>query len=175
MCDRPCRHLRATDSSKQPLFVPCSSKTEGFLLVRTLHEIKYFVTCAPLMCKRIVTSSPVPCVMFFGRQKDSRHCILCKKCVDTFDHHCKWLNTCVGKHNYRYDVIRTNIHTSICSRVTAMLRPFLGVVASVTILTSLSFVINVILLVRYFTNKDEFTSQGKQTRYVDVSFSFIYF
>ena len=24
-----------------------------------------------------------------------------KKCVDGFDHHCKWLNTCIGRHNYK--------------------------------------------------------------------------
>ena len=30
------------------------------------------------------------------------HCRHCGKCVSGFDHHCLWLNTCVGKANYRY-------------------------------------------------------------------------
>lgn len=32
--------------------------------------------------------------------KHSRHCRICDKCVDGFDHHCQWLNNCIGKKNY---------------------------------------------------------------------------
>jgi len=32
----------------------------------------------------------------------SMHCRYCDKCVQDFDHHCMWLNTCIGGRNYGY-------------------------------------------------------------------------
>ena len=35
----------------------------------------------------------------------SKHCGSCNKCSELFDHHCIWLNNCIGKSNYRHFIV----------------------------------------------------------------------
>jgi hypothetical protein len=34
------------------------------------------------------------------RTSRSRHCYVCKRCVERYDHHCPWINNCVGFNNH---------------------------------------------------------------------------
>ena len=37
---------------------------------------------------------------FIKKSIDIKHCIICHKCYEKFDHHCYWINKCVAKNNY---------------------------------------------------------------------------
>ena len=74
------------------LFVIASKKNPGFIKksdkISFLKLNKYFDPS--YICPR--------CEVL--RTPESRHCFICNKCVDRFDHHCQWLNTCIGAGNH---------------------------------------------------------------------------
>jgi uncharacterized membrane protein YbhN (UPF0104 family) len=39
------------------------------------------------------------------RGKNIKHCIICDQCCEGFDHHCFWVNNCIGKYNYNSFII----------------------------------------------------------------------
>jgi palmitoyltransferase ZDHHC13/17 len=42
------------------------------------------------------------------RTAGSRHCIVCHRCVDRYDHHCPWINNCVGIRNHNIFLMYLN-------------------------------------------------------------------
>lgn len=45
----------------------------------------------------------------------SKHCAMCGFCVEKFDHHCVWINQCVGLHNYKYFLSFLFLHAVVCT------------------------------------------------------------
>jgi hypothetical protein len=43
----------------------------------------------------------------------SKHCSLCKACIQKADHHCIWVNNCVGRNNYLYFLLLLVAITSL--------------------------------------------------------------
>ncbi|OMJ86277.1 hypothetical protein SteCoe_12265 [Stentor coeruleus] len=61
------------------------------------------------------------------RPARSNHCRKCDNCVEVFDHHCPFVNACIGKNNYKY---------------------FIGMVISLTLLGGMN-IAGVILFIFY--------------------------
>jgi palmitoyltransferase len=39
------------------------------------------------------------------RTTRSRHCVICNSCIERYDHHCPWINNCVGIKNHNLFVL----------------------------------------------------------------------
>lgn len=79
-----------TDPSEDPLAV--GPPTNDWVMVKLATSDVAAMDVPVKYCKTCSIWRPPRCY----------HCRVCDNCVETLDHHCVWLNNCVGRRNYRY-------------------------------------------------------------------------
>lgn len=90
----------------------------------TTHAILY-PSLAPSKCRKCQIMRPPRC----------RHCSNCNRCVLQMDHHCPWMNTCIGYNNYRYFIQTIGFLMCGCLYGSSMLyKPFVELVSDEIIL-----------------------------------------
>ena len=88
--------------------------TDPLIYHQRMDPIKNFVAI-----QKIKSSWKLVCTICkLSVQMKTKHCMVCNRCCSDFDHHCKWLNNCIGKvnyHHFRYSCIFFGAYLSIAN------------------------------------------------------------
>ncbi|RLN18093.1 hypothetical protein C2845_PM02G25310 [Panicum miliaceum] len=91
------------------LFVLTSFSDPGTV---TAENVSQYVSAYPydniIFVEKECSTCKIP------RPARAKHCRICDKCVARFDHHCGWMNNCIGEKNTRYFLAFLIWHFLIC-------------------------------------------------------------
>ena len=84
--------------------------------------------------------------------RHSKHCRACNKCVSDFDHHCIWLNNCVGGRTYVYAVLHARFDFAHVSRL------FVWMLISATVCAGLIALLSVYIFIQHFVSRRDLST-----------------
>ncbi|KAI4656849.1 uncharacterized protein J4E78_006740 [Alternaria triticimaculans] len=98
---RPHHKLLAFVLLPQPyIFLYLSAKSNSQTYITTLNHAEQM---RHYPYDRVLYYPGTPCrTCKFLKPARSKHCSICKTCVSRMDHHCIWVNNCLGRGNYKW-------------------------------------------------------------------------
>jgi hypothetical protein len=121
-CNRCCRSIDGRKRRSPHLRVPL--RPSHVLSRRGVSHVPPHVCVAP---SSFSTTHSLFMHLFFppvflrSKPARSKHCAVCGHCVARFDHHCIWINNCVGGNNYRYFIWFLSVHVGFLGYATYLL------------------------------------------------------
>ncbi|KAJ7306059.1 hypothetical protein JRQ81_010425 [Phrynocephalus forsythii] len=107
--------------------IPFGAHTCGFFLLLgtiTQHNQAVFLHSYPY--DGVLFEKGAQCATCHVRKPArSKHCGVCDACVHRFDHHCVWVNNCIGAFNTRYFLAYLLTLTSMAASMAAITTAFL--------------------------------------------------